>query len=72
MKLPWVERIVIGLILLIGLGIFYVVGVERGIANACLRAGYPAYKMVGFSEGYCIKMVNQTEIVVPLDSIKGR
>lgn len=41
-------------------------GVALHTQSVCLEAGYPSAKMsVGFSR-YCIKRVDQTDIVVPL------
>jgi hypothetical protein len=41
------------------------------VERACLRAGYPAssFRMIGSS--YCMRRVDQTDQVVPLDSIEG-
>ena len=35
----------------------------------CLSKGYPEYRYVIGEKSYCIKRVDQTDIVVPLESI---
>lgn len=39
------------------------------VSVACLAAGFPSYA-VTLSGGYCVKRVNQTDVVVPLREVK--
>lgn len=36
----------------------------------CLRHGYPQSSLTFTFHAYCIKRVNQTDVVVPLDSLE--
>jgi len=52
---------------------FVVMGVKAARLDAdCLRAGYPNSKMTWNLEGYCVKRVDQTDTVVPIDTVRGR
>lgn len=37
--------------------------------SKCLAAGYPDYKMTWNWHAYCVKRVNQTDVVVPLEQV---
>lgn len=38
--------------------------------KACLKAGYPGHKLDWTLNAYCVKRVDQTDIVVPLGEVK--
>jgi hypothetical protein len=53
------------------LAIAGIAGCQRITANrACLKAGYPEAKIDFTFNQYCIKRVDQTDVVVPLKEIK--
>lgn len=64
----------------IGLSAIVIVmfGVVLGVANmntrsACLQHGYPIAKVIPFPYAkYCIKRVDQTDVVVPLESLEPK
>lgn len=37
--------------------------------KACLDAGYPEYKQDWRFNGYCLKRVDQTDVVVPVEKV---
>jgi hypothetical protein len=38
--------------------------------QACLRSGYPEARWFLGGQAYCVKRVNQTDVVVPLDQVR--
>jgi hypothetical protein len=40
--------------------------------RACLRSGYPGAKVSFVLERYCVKRVDQTDVVVPLSVVRKR
>lgn len=57
---------VCGLILVVGYLAFFAVLSARTEAD-CLSSGYPAHNVTWNGARYCIKRVDQTDIVVPFD-----
>jgi hypothetical protein len=60
----------IGVILVLMVAVLIVVGVTLGGAKQqCLAAGWPRAEMDYTLTQYCIKRVDQTDVVVPLSKI---
>jgi hypothetical protein len=38
---------------------------HENVRSECLRAGYPEYRIAMTLEAYCVKRLDQTDIVVP-------
>jgi len=56
-------------LLIIAFAVF--AGYERTVTkNACLRAGYPEAWVTPSLDKYCIKRVDQSDVVTPLEQIK--
>jgi hypothetical protein len=53
----------------IGLTLPFIV-VQARTEAACLRAGYPGASVDVFLNQYCVKRVDQTDVVVPLEDVK--
>ncbi len=60
------DRIITGIAILIvcGIVIFGITDVRAG--KACLVLGYPSHKITWNLDAYCIKRVDQTDVVVKL------
>lgn len=59
------DHILVGIILvIIILGVGYRIA-DPLIENKCLAHGYPNHRVSWTFKGYCIKEVNETEVVVP-------
>jgi hypothetical protein len=62
----------------VGLGIFAVIVIYAlwlifagsALERQCLRAGYPEASLRLIGPNYCIKRVDQTDVVIPADSVK--
>ena len=74
------EKVTVGQILavavalavaLVGLRAYEKVSTLR-TERACLRAGWPRADWRWIGPSYCIRRVNQTDVVVPLDSAARR
>ncbi len=39
------------------------------VERACLKAGYPKSRVDYTLTGYCVRIVDQTEVVVPADEV---
>jgi hypothetical protein len=39
---------------------------------ACLRAGYPSARIDWSLNAYCVKRVDQTDVVVPLSTVRSQ
>lgn len=56
---------------LLGLFLFITLYFSITTSNACLQSGYSSFNLaIPSFRGYCIKRVNQTDIVIPLLKIK--
>lgn len=72
MKAPMLDYVLgtLTLVLLAGMGVF---GCTTLVTKrACLQAGYPGAQVSFALERYCVKRVDQTDIVVPLESAVPR
>ena len=60
--------------LIISMLILLVVGitsyVDYTVKRDCLAAGYASHTVVFPFEGYCIKRVDQTDVVIPVEGIR--
>ncbi len=65
----WPEvAMVVGFVALFGPLTVFLVAQAR-TESACLRAGYPSASVDVFLNRYCVKRVDQTDIVVPLSDV---
>ena len=66
------RELVIISMLLVSLVLFVVISAtyEAMGQSSCLKYGYPTHRMDYKFTIYCVKRVNQTDVVVPLSSIK--
>ena len=66
----------ISVVIFIVLGLIAVpVAIElrsSAVESDCHRLGYPDKRInwVGFGKAYCVKRVEQTDVIVPLDDLK--
>jgi len=59
----------VGITALLLVALFAVMG-YRGVQHGrCLQHGYPAVELTWNFETYCLKRVDQTDTVVPLDAL---
>jgi hypothetical protein len=60
----------------IGIGVLWVVVFgsygcrSYNATSTCLAAGYPEAKVLMLGGSYCVKRVEQTDVVVPLSEVK--
>lgn len=70
------SNIVLVLSLVISLLIMAAVGAQSMVTtmdnSICLAHGYREAKITMDFKGYCIKTVNQTDVVVPIGELNGR
>ncbi len=66
-----IEKIIIALIVAILGGAASVGFAEYQAEQACLRAGWPEVRWRPFAPTYCVKRVEQTDVVARLDSLQG-
>lgn len=64
------SRIALGVLAAFVLYLVLVLAILIPAENACLRRGYREATVTGNLTAYCIKRVNQTDVVVPLDSLR--
>lgn len=62
---------------IIGLAVFFIwlilaVSQKASISRTCLLAGFPSSATDWRMNGFCIKRVDQTDVVVPVESIGVR
>lgn len=43
---------------------------ELHVKDACFRAGYASFRASIINDNYCVKRVNQTDVVVPLKIVE--
>lgn len=61
------------LFVVITLGTVVTVGVTNARTKAaCLQAGFPGFRVAWNLEQYCVKRVDQTDVVVPFAKRDGR
>lgn len=71
-----IEDLVFAMLVLVGV-VSIVVGVTFGVVQAstlkqCLALGYPSARIDYMLTQYCVKRVDQTDVVVPLELAKER
>jgi hypothetical protein len=62
----WIEATIVVVVLAVVMLILVLASESARAESACLKLGYPQMKMDGSGNAYCIKRVNNTDIVVPL------
>ena len=65
-----VELTVFSLFALVVFALIVIIGALGYAGASCLEAGYPNAK-IGGTTAYCIKRVDQTDVVVPLSVVKA-
>mgnify|MGYP001575111726 CR=1 FL=1 len=65
----WTLAVLSFLVLLIATVIFMMIGFDGYVERTCLQHGYPDYRIVQ-GMAYCVKRVENTDIVVPFDDLK--
>lgn len=70
----WFEMLIVTILVATTICMVFVLISERNTIYetrlACLQAGYPSYTIVGGRESFCLKIVDGTDIVVPLEDLE--
>jgi hypothetical protein len=64
-----IVAIIAALVVIVGVTMVYE-GAEAALENQCAAAGYPSSKVTWTFDRYCIKRVDQTDVVVPLGEVE--